>query len=127
MFSVEGIDHIALSVRDVERSVAWYREVLALERRHQDVWGSYPAVVGAGTTSIALFPVDGAEPKPSPGSDGLAMRHFAFRTDRENFELARRELSERGITLHSEHHGISESLYFRDPDGHELEITTYQV
>jgi catechol 2,3-dioxygenase-like lactoylglutathione lyase family enzyme len=127
LFSVEGIDHIALAVRDVERSVAWYREVLGLERRHEDVWGNCPAVVGAGTTSIALFPVDGAEPKPSPGSDVLAMRHLAFRTDRENFELARRDLSERGIPLHLEHHGISESIYFQDPDGHELEITTYQV
>jgi catechol 2,3-dioxygenase-like lactoylglutathione lyase family enzyme len=127
MFSLEGLDHIALAVKDVERSVAWYKEVLGLERRYQDAWGSYPAVVGAGTTSIALFPVDGPEPKPRPDSDVLAMRHFAFRTDRANFDLARRELSQRGILLHSEHHGISESLYFQDPDGHELEITTYQL
>jgi catechol 2,3-dioxygenase-like lactoylglutathione lyase family enzyme len=127
MFSLEGLDHVALAVKDVERSVAWYKDVLGLERRYQDAWGSYPAVVGAGTTSIALFPVDGPTPKPCPGRDVLAMRHFAFRTDRANFDLARRELSQRGIPLHSEHHGISESLYFQDPDGHELEITTYQL
>jgi catechol 2,3-dioxygenase-like lactoylglutathione lyase family enzyme len=127
MFAVEGIDHIALAVRDVERSVAWYQDVLGLERRYQDAWGNEPAVVGAGTTSIALFPVTGAEPKASPGRDVLAMRHFAFRTDRSNFDLARRELSQRGIALQIEHHGIAESLYFHDPDGHEIEITTYQV
>jgi catechol 2,3-dioxygenase-like lactoylglutathione lyase family enzyme len=127
LFSLEGIDHIALAVRDVERSLAWYREVLGLERRYEEAWGNYPAMVGVGKTSIALFPVDGAEPKRSSGSDVLAMRHFAFRTDRANFELAQRDLSERGIPLHLEHHGISESIYFRDPDGHELEITTYQV
>ncbi|HEV7998275.1 MAG TPA: VOC family protein [Planctomycetaceae bacterium] len=127
MFALDGIDHVALAVKDVERSVAWYKDVLGLERRYQDAWGSYPAVVGAGTTSIALFPVDGPEPKPCLGSDVLAMRHFAFRTDRANFNLARRELSQRGILLHSEHHGISESFYFQDPDGHELEITTYEL
>src|SRR5580704_19386259 len=103
MFALEGIDHIALAVKDVERSVAWYKDVLGLERRYQDAWGSYPAVVGTGTTSIALFPVDGAEPKPSPGRDVLAMRHFAFRTDRANFDLARRELSQRHISFESQH------------------------
>jgi catechol 2,3-dioxygenase-like lactoylglutathione lyase family enzyme len=127
MFSIEGIDHIALAVKDVERSVAWYKDVLGLERRHEDAWGNYPAMVGIGTTSIALFPVDGAEPKPSPGRDVLAMRHFAFRTDRANFDRARRELSQRGIPFEAQHHGISESIYFHDPDGHEVEITTYEV
>jgi catechol 2,3-dioxygenase len=127
MFSVEGIDHIALAVRDVERSVAWYRDVLGLERRYEEAWGSYPAMVGIRTTSIALFPVEGAQPKASPGRDVLAMRHFAFRTDRVNFDRARRELGQRGIPVQAEHHGISESLYFQDPDGHELEITTYEL
>jgi catechol 2,3-dioxygenase-like lactoylglutathione lyase family enzyme len=125
MFAIEGIDHIALAVRDVDRSVAWYKEVLGLQRRHEEVWGNYPAVVGVGTTSIALFPVEGTEAKQSPGRDVLAMRHFAFRTDRANFELARRELSQREIPLEHQHHGISESIYFQDPDGHQLEITTY--
>jgi catechol 2,3-dioxygenase-like lactoylglutathione lyase family enzyme len=127
MFSVEGIDHIALAVSDVERSVAWYKEVLGLERRYEEAWGSYPAMVGVGTTSIALFPVDGTEVKPSPGRNVLAMRHFAFRADRANFDRARRELSQRGIPLEQQHHGVSESIYFRDPDGHEVEITTYEI
>jgi catechol 2,3-dioxygenase-like lactoylglutathione lyase family enzyme len=127
MFSLEGIDHIALAVRDVERSVGWYQEVLGLERRYQDAWGNQPAMVGIGTTSIALFPVEGAQPKHSPGRDVLAMRHFAFRTDRANFDLARHELSKRGIPFEHQHHGISESIYFHDPDGHEVEITTYEI
>jgi catechol 2,3-dioxygenase-like lactoylglutathione lyase family enzyme len=127
MFSIEGIDHIALAVSDVERSVAWYKEVLGLERRYEDAWGSYPAMVGVGTTSIALFPVEGPVAKPSPGRDVLAMRHFAFRADRANFDLARRELSQRGIPLEAQHHGVSESIYFHDPDGHEVEITTYEM
>ncbi|HXY35767.1 MAG TPA: VOC family protein [Planctomycetaceae bacterium] len=127
MFSVEGIDHIALAVRDVERSVAWYKDVLGLERRYEEAWGNYPAMVGVGTTSIALFPVEGAQPKGSPGRDVLAMRHFAFRADRANFERARGELQKRGIALEYQHHGISESIYFHDPDGHEVEITTYEL
>ncbi len=56
MFEIEGIDHVALLVRDVEESVRWYRDVLGLRRLYEDVWGSYPAVVGTGGTSLALFP-----------------------------------------------------------------------
>lgn len=126
-FRVEGIDHVALAVRNVAKSVAWYCEVLGLERQHEHVWGDYPAVVSAGTTSLALFPVATDAPKPPPGRDTLAMRHVAFRVDRANFERARSELAARGIVCQAQHHGIAESIYFPDPDGHEIEITTYEL
>jgi catechol 2,3-dioxygenase-like lactoylglutathione lyase family enzyme len=126
-FSLEGIDHVALAVRDVERSAAWYCEVLGLERRHQDVWGSCPAVVGIGTTSVALFPVAGPSPQPRPGRDVVAMRHLAFRASRREFENARAALAARGIATETQDHQISQSIYFEDPDGHEIEITTYEV
>ena len=60
---------------------------------------------------------------PSP----VRVLHFALRADRKNFERAQQELKQRGIAFHFEDHGIAHSIYFRDPDGHELEITTYEV
>ena len=126
MFRLEGIDHVALAVRDVRRSVRWYQDVLGLERRFEDVWGDYPAVVGVGTTSIALFPVGRDEPKP-PDRGTLAMRHLAFRVDRENFTRAQAALQARGVSFTFEDHGAAHSIYFDDPDGHELEITTYEL
>jgi catechol 2,3-dioxygenase-like lactoylglutathione lyase family enzyme len=56
MFELEGIDHVALSVRDVERSAQWYIEILGFERRHQGMWSGVPTFIGKGTTAIALFP-----------------------------------------------------------------------
>ena len=126
-FLLEGIDHVALAVRDVEKSVAWYCEVLGLERRYQDVWGSLPAVVGVGTTSIALFPVAGSSPQPRPGRDVLTMRHLAFRASRREFDNARAALVARLIPITEQDHQISRSIYFEDPDGHEIEITTYDL
>ncbi len=35
---LEGIDHVALGVRDIEQSVKWYIEVLGFERLHDGVW-----------------------------------------------------------------------------------------
>ena len=124
---LEGLDHVALAVSDVRASATWYCEVLGLERLHETEWGDFPAMVGTGGTMIALFPVKGVEPKPPPGKDVLAMRHVAFRADAANFASARGELTERGIEFEFQDHTLSHSIYFVDPDGHELEITTYDL
>lgn len=126
VFRTEGIDHVALAVRDVRASAAWYEDVLGLQRVYEEAWGDFPAVVGNGTTSIALFPVVGGPAQPRPGRDTIAMRHLAFRVDRANFAAAKAALSGRAIDFTEQDHGISESIYFFDPDGHELEITTYE-
>jgi catechol 2,3-dioxygenase-like lactoylglutathione lyase family enzyme len=127
MFRVEGIDHVALTVRDVARSIAWYRDVLGLERRFETVWGDVPAIVGAGRTALALFPARAPEVASPPGRDVLSVRHIAFRVDREMFARARAHLEACGITPSFEDHTAAHSLYFADPDGHQLEITTYDL
>lgn len=127
MFRVESIDHVALSVRDVEGAARWYEDVLGLDRRYQDIWGSFPAVVGTGGTSLALFPVTSPDPSPPPGRDTLCVRHIAFRVDRSNFLAAQDHLTRRGIRFEFQDHQIAHSIYFVDPDGHQLEITTYEL
>jgi len=127
-FRIDGLDHVAIAVRDVARSVTWYQDVLGLERRYQEAWGDVPAVVtGDGGTGLALFPVQGDSPKPRPGRDVLTMRHVAFKVSGSNFAAARRDLAARGIAFEFQDHRISQSIYLHDPDGHEIEITTYEV
>ena len=127
MARVEAIDHVALAVRDVARSVAWYQQVLGLERVHKDVWGDFPAMVGIGTTALALFPIQDKDPKPPPGKDTVAMRHVAFRATRSCFDASQAHLESLGIKFEFQDHDIAHSIYFVDPDGHEIEITTYEV
>jgi catechol 2,3-dioxygenase-like lactoylglutathione lyase family enzyme len=128
MFRIGSIDHLALTVKDIARSVAWYQNVLGLERRFEDAWGDYPAVVCAGDTCVALFPAASADPaQVADRKNTVTLRHFAFRVDRENFEAAQRELRSRTIGFSLEDHGISRSIYFHDPDGYEIELTTYEV
>ena len=80
-----------------------------------------------GNTGIALFPANSdAKPTASTRRD-VRMRHLAFRSNRENFLTAQRELENRGIKFEFQDHEISHSIYFRDPDGHQLEITTYEL
>lgn len=122
---ISHIDHVALNVRDLERSMKWYQEVLGLERRHEEDWGNYPVVLCAGPTCVALFQTKTSNPEPAPGSNTVGMRHLAFQVDRANFEAAQSELRKRAIDFVFEDHGIAHSIYFTDPDGHQLEITTY--
>lgn len=126
MFTLDGIDHIALTVRDLARSLDWYRSVLGLQRRHADVWQDYPAVVGIGTTSVALFPA-GPDAPGAAAAGAIGMRHIAFRADARNFRRAQDELQRRGIAFEFQDHQIAHSIYVRDPDGHEIEITTYEL
>ena len=121
---LEGIDHVALGVRDIEQSVKWYIDVLGFERLHEGMWDGVPTFIGKGNTGIALFPAK-PDAKPTWSDDReLRMLHLAFRADRENFLAAQRELEARGIKIEFQDHKISHSIYFRDPDGHQLEITT---
>jgi catechol 2,3-dioxygenase-like lactoylglutathione lyase family enzyme len=122
---LEGIDHVAIGVRDIERSAKWYIDVLGFERLHHGMWNGVPTFIGKGTTGVALFPAS-HETKSSTHRE-IRMLHLAFRADRENFLAAQRELQKRGIKFEFQDHEISHSIYFRDPDGHQLEITTYDL
>ncbi len=122
---LQGIDHVALAVCDIERSANWYIEVLGFERLHEGMWNGVPAFIGKGKTGIALFPMSSHAGPASSVCSGIRMLHLAFRADRDRFLAAQEELKRRGIKFEFQDHEISHSIYFRDPDGHHLEITTY--
>src|SRR6266481_5105707 len=122
---LEGIDHVAMGVRDIERSAKWYIDVLGFERLHEGMWNGVPTFIGQERTGIALFPA--SHKAKSSAHREIRMLHLAFRADRENFLAAQRDLEKRGIKFEFEDHEIAQSIYFRDPDGHQLEITTYEL
>lgn len=124
---LEGIDHVALAVRDVEQAANWYGDVLGFERRHEEMWDGIPTFIAKGNTAIALFPLRGNDSKSASRTGRIGMLHLAFRANRENFLAAQHELKKRGMKFEFQDHQISHSIYFRDPDGHELEITTYDL
>ncbi len=115
-----GIDHVALAVNDQGASAQWYREVLGLQRAFVDEWGDNPAVLMGGGSGVALF-------RAPAGHTGPLVRHVAFRVDRLNFEAAQTDLRRRGINVEFQDHGAAHSIYFEDPDGLQLELTTYEL
>jgi glyoxylase I family protein len=61
--------------------------------------------------------------RSAPESTGL--RHVAFAVSGDDLSLARERLNEHGVEFRSEDHGNALSVYFTDPDGHVIELTTY--
>lgn len=126
MLNLDGIDHVALAVDDVGRSAAWFIDVLGFARLYEGMWDGVPVFVGKGTTALALFP----RRRPTVNQRDLNdvdMLHLAFRANRKSFLAAQRELKERGVEFEFQDHEVSHSIYFRNPDGHRLEITTYEL
>lgn len=128
MFDLEGIDHVALSVKDVERAAKWYVEVLGFERRHEGMWNGIPVFVGKGTTALALFPArENNLSSENTKCPRVGMLHLAFRATGRDFRAGQTALRKRGIAFQFQDHQISHSIYFEDPEGYQLEITTYEV
>ena len=129
MLNYTNIHHIALTISDFNHSLRWYSDILSLERLYPDAELRNPCFIANGPVILALFRAKDKNPAPKPEQDeSLIFRHCAFCVDRPSFEITQNKLNEREIPFRfSNHSGQTpprHSIYFYDPDGHEIEITT---
>ena len=134
-FRVSQIDHVEMFVPDRYLAAAWYQDVLGLTvlREYED-WANDrhgPLMISSddGNTKLALFE---GEPQGSRDTAGFAL--VAFRVDGTMFIEFLKGLSDvslldrRGKRVTRQavaDHDRAYSIYFCDPYGHPLEITTY--
>lgn len=124
---LQSLDHVAIRVKDLERSANWYEEVLDLKRCTFAAWGPFPIFMLSGKTGVALFPAKTANPQPLGSKDWLKIDHFAFNVDRTNFQKAQQRYEEMGLVYDFQDHVFFHSIYTLDPDGHKVELTTIVV
>jgi len=118
---LERLDHVSLNVSDRPRSIAWYRDVLGLDQRNEPTEDAEPVFMGEFGACIALFQAQTAALDRPYESVGL--RHVALTVT--SLEQAQGRLREQGVDFRFEDHGNAHSVYFRDPDGHAIELTVY--
>jgi len=118
---LQRLDHVSLNVTDRARSIAWYRDVLGLPQLNQPSADDEPVFLGQPGLQFGLFQAQQQSPAREPESSGL--RHVAIVVD--DLDAAQERLRSHRVEFRYEDHGNALSVYFRDPDGHVLEITTY--
>jgi catechol 2,3-dioxygenase-like lactoylglutathione lyase family enzyme len=120
--TISCYDHVAINVADLNRSAEWYQRVLGFELFHKwtTTW-----MIRRGEMRIGLFERKNATPVENL-DQRFAITHFCFLTDSEGFIRAQAALKELGVPHEApDDSGIAWSLFFYDPDNHEIEITTY--
>jgi catechol 2,3-dioxygenase len=117
------IGHVHLKVADLERSLAFYRDVLGFEETQR--YGNSAVFLSAGGyhhhLALNTWESLGGRP-PAPGTTGLYHVALLY-PDRATLADALRRLQRAGIPLDgAADHGVSEALYLRDPDGNGVEL-----
>jgi catechol 2,3-dioxygenase-like lactoylglutathione lyase family enzyme len=127
---IERILETPLYVEDTERAARFYERVLGLQRMAH---GERLIPMDAGGGSVLLLFQKGSTEAGSrfeggwiPPHDGGGRSHFAFAVDSDSVDAWRARLESEDVEIESEvrwgRGGVS--LYFRDPDGHSVELAT---
>ena len=105
------IDHVAVESADPEATAAFYERVLGARIVKEE---GHPVMAYLGNTAFAFHETGG------PGT------HTAVRVSEEERAGIERKLEAEGIESEIHDHEIAVGLFFRDPDGRQIEAITYR-
>ncbi len=110
---VERTDFVSVPVTDLERSTAFYRDVLRLEQTGEGQWPEFR--LGENAFLYLLDPANIGQEFRGPHTAPIALRV-------PDVEAARRELEGKGVEFHGETFdtGACHMAHFADPDGNVL-------
>ena len=120
---IRRLNHAVLYVRDVSRSVEFYTDVLGfrvVQRRQTAAF--LRADESDNDHDLGLFQVRG----PATRSSGVGLYHLAWSVGTlPELAIFAERLAAAGVLVGSSDHGVSKSLYGKDPDGLEFEISWF--
>jgi catechol 2,3-dioxygenase-like lactoylglutathione lyase family enzyme len=130
--SIRGLDHVAITCADPERTLRFYKRVLGAESLFEDLWrsGAIPVVIlQIGASRLSLHSAESpAEPHarvPMPGSQDMCFRWDGSVVDAERMLLDEDvEIVLGPVERPAADGNPGQSIYFRDPDGNLVELLT---
>jgi len=121
---VHYLGHVVFYVKNLERSLAFYRDLLGFQEVGRIFNGAAAALTSGRTHHELLLIQVGDAPGP-PDGRRRGLYHIGIKIGDSLAELrvARRELEQAGVAIDGmSDHTVSQSLYLRDPDGNEVEL-----
>ncbi|TAJ29327.1 MAG: VOC family protein [Nitrospirae bacterium] len=118
------LGHVVFYVKDLNRSLAFYRDLLGFQEIGR-IFGGTAAALTSGRTHHELLLIQvGEAPGPMTGRR-RGLYHIGIKVGDSLDELraAKRELEQAGVAIEGmSDHTVSQSLYLQDPDGNEVEL-----
>ena len=121
-----GVHHLAMICSDVERTIAFYQDVLGFPLveviENRDYPGSTHFFLDIGNDNLlAFFDFPGLGLGDAVEAHG-AVQHVAISVDQAHLQAVRARLDEAGIGYLGPDRGLTDSIYVRDPDGIQIEL-----
>lgn len=126
--TARGVHHVALICTDPARTIEFYQGVLGFPlvevMENRDYPGSTHFFFDIGNDNmLAFFDFPGLGLAPAVEAIG-ALQHLAISMTPEEYRAVRDRLDEHGVEYLGPDRGLEESVYFRDPDGIQIELTS---
>ena len=121
--NVQGVGHVVLKVRSLDRSVHFYTHVLGLKEVGR--LGTKMAFFSAGQNhhDLAVLEVGPSATLPDRGAVGLYHVALKIGDDLDTLRAAKAHLDAQGVEILAlREHRVSQSIYLNDPDGNGLEL-----
>jgi glyoxylase I family protein len=124
--TARGLHHLALICSDVEQTIQFYQGLLGFPlvelMENRDYKGSTHLFFDMGHDNLlAFFDFPGLGLKPGVEAIG-GVQHIAISTTSENFERVKQRFEADGISYLGPDRGAKDSIYFKDPDGIQIEL-----
>ena len=122
---IQYVDHVAITVKDMNRSIEFYTEKLGFTiTRSSETPIMKTVFVGRGQVQLELFALQQGSAKPVPElqQDEIGIKHIAFNVT--DLDTLIKEFREKGIVFISEvrQAGTRRHIFFKDPDGITLQL-----
>jgi glyoxylase I family protein len=124
--TVQGVHHIALISKNVEETIQFYQEFLGFPLvelvENRDYAGSSHFFFDIGNHNmLGFFDFPGHQPPPFEETIG-GVQHLAISISPAQFDAAKKKLDDAGVEYLGPDRGVEESMYFRDPNGVNVEL-----
>jgi catechol-2,3-dioxygenase len=121
---IQRLNHAVLYVRDVDRSVAFYRDLLGFRVVMGFPGAAFVQAPGSSNDhDLGLFQIGEAAGPSQAGQATVGLYHLAWEVDTlAELERLAARLAEAGALAGASDHGTTKSLYAKDPDGLEFEV-----